>query len=946
MNEHPTPQRLRDWREGRLSHDERQKIEAHIETCDHVCQPLLDELLDDTSPETAPSAARLGVPDPLSPEGYEILGELGRGGMGVVYKARQRSLDRLVALKMLLLGEQAGPADLARFRAEAEIIARMHHPHIVQVHDIVEHRGSLFLSLEYCPGGTLAARLKDRLPSPTVAAELVELLARAVYHAHQQGVLHRDLKPGNILLVEGPEAPVSRCTPKISDFGLAKRLDLKHSQSLSGDIIGTPSYMAPEQAGGHKSEIGPTADVYGLGAVLYECLTGRPPFRAGQPIDTLLQVISEEPVAVRKYRPKVHWDLETICMKCLEKSPQHRYASALELADDLRRFLEGEAILARPPSLSRRGGRWLRRRAPWVAATAMLLIVSVAIVASLLSVKHSRERDRVAFATARETAKQTLAKFDATKLLGNNSIPLREMQRALADIVPVYEQMLQQQPDDAEARAELALVHVRLGWLQTSMGENEDAIASIEKGCAGFAALADADPGQARYRQAFANAQSDLAFVNRFLQRDDQARAAFLRALQERKRLVAEFPDVGEYDLDLRKEKVDFAGFLQSRGEVKSAAEMVEGLNDPRGLLFKGLLQAQLGRTDEADRTFGESLTLMESMLSPSGPWKQPDSTPQTSTADTKLTELYANKQAVEVYRQIAAFYSPLVAQQPGRPHYRHQLARIYFYHAMTLFAIDFKRPDANAKEALAIIRRAAALYDELLKANPGKSAYALEAARLGAYTAIAVHHCVPAEDPVPWCDRALRILDAATFKDAEKERASTIRVVALCSRAAFLFQKDRPIESVRDYQSAFQLNPKSREEFGTPYFGAVAAARKQLYERLRSGAREQALAGAEALGSIPEIPGEALYDIACVLGSLAGTEKDQDKRQRFETRCVEFLRKAFTTGFGKDAIQKATSFHGDPIEHMKGDADLASVRHRPDYQKLLDDLARTTGRP
>jgi serine/threonine protein kinase len=326
MSEHPTPDRLRQWREGLLRESERHEIEAHLETCLEVCQPLLDDLSDRDTPRTGPfrGDGQTGSAAPPSPDGYDILGEIGRGGMAVVYEARQRSLDRLVALKMLLLGDQAGPEDLTRFRSEAETIARMHHPNIVQVYEIGEHRGRMFLSLEHCPGGTLAERLNGGSPSPTDAAALVESLSRAVHHAHVQGVLHRDLKPANVLLVEGPKVPVSRCTPKISDFGLAKRLDLKHPHSQSGAIIGTPSYMAPEQALGKRSELGPEADVYGLGAILYECLTGRPPFQAEQPLDTILQVIADEPVAVRRRRPKVHLDLETICLRCLEKSDTSR----------------------------------------------------------------------------------------------------------------------------------------------------------------------------------------------------------------------------------------------------------------------------------------------------------------------------------------------------------------------------------------------------------------------------------------------------------------------------------------------------------------------------------------------------------------------------------------------------------------------------------------------
>jgi hypothetical protein len=233
------------------------------------------------------------------------------------------------------------------------------------------------------------------------------------------------------------------------------------------------------------------------------------------------------------------------------------------------------------------------------------------------------------------------------------------------------------------------------------------------------------------------------------------------------------------------------------------------------------------------------------------------------------------------------------------------------------------------------------ALYDELLKANPGTFAYALEAGRLCVYTAMVVQQCVATEDPMPWYDQALHLLNATGFKGDEKKRVNNVRVLALVGRAACLATNERSIETVRDYQSAFQLDSKIREENLMPYAAAVARAREKMYQRLRGGRHGEAIADAEALGSIPDIPGEALYDIACIYGAVAGAEKDKNKRGQFETRCVESLKRAFAAGFGKDPIQKATGFREDPIEHMRGDKDLDSVRERDDFKKLIEDLAR-----
>jgi WD40 repeat protein len=306
-------------------------------------------------------------PTPAVP-GYEILGELGRGGMGIVYRARQVRLKRLVALKMILTGPQAEEGQLARFRVEAEAVARLQHPNIVQIYEVGDHNRSPYLALEFVSGGGLDRRLDGTPQEPRAAADLVETLARAMHFAHQKGVVHRDLKPANVLLAEDG-------TPKITDFGLAKKLD-DAGQTLSGAIVGTPSYMAPEQATGKGKEVGPAADVYALGAILYEGLTGRPPFKGATPLATLEQVVAQEPVAPRRLQPSVPRDLETICLKCLHKEPGRRYESAQALAEDLRRFLDGRPIAARPVGPLERAVKWARRR-PHLATLAALLVFAL-----------------------------------------------------------------------------------------------------------------------------------------------------------------------------------------------------------------------------------------------------------------------------------------------------------------------------------------------------------------------------------------------------------------------------------------------------------------------------------------------------------------------------------------------------------------------------------------
>jgi eukaryotic-like serine/threonine-protein kinase len=350
-------------------------------TLEHV-ESLSDDSRLTLHSESPASAAWISLPEV---PGYEVLGALGYGGMGVVYQARQRGLDRLVALKMLRAGLE-GPRALARFRAEAEAIARIQHPNIVQIYEVGDYEGQPFLALEFVPGGSLATKLRGEPQPPRAAAELVELLAWAVAAVHERGVVHRDLKPANVLLAPPPATPGDYAAalerygqPKVTDFGLAKRLDIDRGHTQTGAVLGTPGYMTPEQAAGRKT-VGPTTDVWALGAILYECLTGRPPFRGETPVETVMQVLHDDPVPVRQLRPELPRDLETITLKCLRKEAAERYATAADLAADLRRFRQGEPVLGRPPSAAQRLWRWLRKRRELVflvvgamAATGVLL---------------------------------------------------------------------------------------------------------------------------------------------------------------------------------------------------------------------------------------------------------------------------------------------------------------------------------------------------------------------------------------------------------------------------------------------------------------------------------------------------------------------------------------------------------------------------------------------
>jgi serine/threonine-protein kinase len=290
---------------------------------------------------------------PRSFDGYELREEIGRGAMGVVYKAWEPSLQRFVALKMILRGEHATAADLARFRGEAQSAARLSHRNIVPVYKVGDYDGRAYFCMKHVEGVPLSALVATGPLPPERAARYLAAIARAVHHAHENGILHRDLKPSNVLIDREDQ-------PLVTDFGLAKRVEGGASLTGTGAIVGTPSYMAPEQAVGSLGQAGPAADVYSLGAMLYELLTGRPPFQAASVWDVLMMVRTEEPVRPRLLNRKIDPDLEMICLKCLEKRPEHRYATALALAEDLERFLGSEPVAARTSSLVYFVGRLFR----------------------------------------------------------------------------------------------------------------------------------------------------------------------------------------------------------------------------------------------------------------------------------------------------------------------------------------------------------------------------------------------------------------------------------------------------------------------------------------------------------------------------------------------------------------------------------------------------------
>jgi serine/threonine-protein kinase len=621
--------------------------------------------------------------------GYEIVDVLGRGGMGVVYQALHLRLKRPVALKMILAGGHAGPDMLARFRTEAEAVARLQHPNIVQVFEVGEHQDLPFLALEFCGGGSLAMKLAGTPLPPKEAAALVETLARAVQAAHDKGVVHRDLKPANVLLGEDG-------APKITDFGLAKKLD-EAGQTLPGAVMGTPSYMAPEQAEG-KTDVGPPADVYALGAILYECLAGRPPFRAATSQDTILQVVSVDPVPPRDLNAKVPRDLDTICLKCLEKEPDRRYASALDLADDLRHFLNEEPIRARATTPWERLLKW-RRRNPRVAVLSgsiALVVLLWAVSASWLSLSLQDEigKKKQALADAKtneETAKRNeeTAKKNEERAIRNEQIAKDEQKFAIDHLINVGKSGLARhlrQPANAggltpeAARSEVlhdvrgqlmamadrmnlsrfnrVAVHQQAGDFARDIGLLRVALSEYQEGYKIVKEITQEQPDQDKARANMAVMLLRLGNTTWELSGDTKmARACFERARQARQE-VADHPHSKEYSLLQNRIALAYSAVDQGRlelvqGNLPAAKDHLAEALETRRAWMK---EAPAEESDMAESFLSEACLCLGRILARQG--------------DREGADMYL-QEALQLCDRLAA-------KEPKEPNYQIDLGEIH----------------------------------------------------------------------------------------------------------------------------------------------------------------------------------------------------------------------------------------------------------------------------
>jgi tetratricopeptide (TPR) repeat protein/tRNA A-37 threonylcarbamoyl transferase component Bud32 len=642
-----------------------------------------------------PGPAAAGPPAPVP--GYELLEELGRGGQSVVHKARQVSLNRLVALKQILTGAYAGAAERARFRTEAEAIARLQHPNVVQIYEVGERDGVPFLCLEFVGGGSLAQRLAAGPLPPREAARLVEAVGRAMHAVHQHGIVHRDLKPQNVLLTADG-------VPKVTDFGLAKCLrEGAAGNTQSGDVLGTPAYMAPEQAAGKNRAVGPAADVYALGAVLYECLTGRPPFRAPTALETLQQVLAEDPVPPSRLQPKLPRDLETVCRKCLEKEPRKRYGTAQDLADDLGRFLAGEPVRARPAPPWERGLKWARRRP---ALAALLLVSTLAAVglalgglwhnarlgAALGRAEEEREQARANYRLARQAVETMLTRVSQKRLA---YVPQMEHARRgiLKDALAFYLRFLADNRDDPEARQDAAWAYGRVGTINQLLDRHAEAEEAFASAVGLLRQLEAEFPAEPKYRHALADQHNNLALLYQATGRYAKAESAFGSALEVADRLPSAaghrqlLASVHNNRAVLREAVGDYAG--AEAGYRRALAEYARlHAADPASADYRremalcqnnlAVLLTATGRLDEAAGPCARALALQEKLTAeaPPQPAYRRDLAATHLTHGSLLAATGRPEQAREAVRRAEQLYRLLVRDFPGVPAYRHELAK------------------------------------------------------------------------------------------------------------------------------------------------------------------------------------------------------------------------------------------------------------------------------
>lgn len=621
------------------------------------------------------------LPEWIGP--YRIQMRLGAGGMGEVYLARQDRPNRAVALKVFQARSMKEGDRLLRFEAEAEVTARLRHPHIVQVYEAGEEGDIAYIAMELVEGESLAARLARAVLAPNDSAVLLGQLAGAVQFAHASGVIHRDLKPSNVLLDRDG-------TPKLSDFGLAKVLDGDGNQTQTGELLGTPAYMAPEQTTNGKA-VGPATDIYGLGAILYECLTGRPPFKGSTSLETLQRIQTQDPIPPGRLQPGIPRDLQTICLKCLDKDPNRRYASAADFAADLERYLSGKPIAARPVGLLRRAAKWARRK-PTIAGLLLVIGLLAAGLAGLIltytvrlrqevnranesAAEAHRQEERAAanYRSARQTLNQMLQRHEDYR--GSQIPRMIELQKSqLEDALAFYKNVLESRDDpDPEVQFDTALTACRIGEILIIFAKESEAKAICMRALEMFAVL----PNQIRERPDCRNSVIYCYVLLSYLQKERSAREDLLtKALAEAEALSRSDPANPQWQNSLAKTEHNLGVFFWTFAEFEPSEKHYRRSIEIRTQLISAHPDVEKFQAEAAESLINIGLV---------------------------YASLNKTAQASDAYRRADDYLRPLVLKHPGDDGYGLSLAAVNCNWVNILMASDLPVALAKSNEAVTL---------------------------------------------------------------------------------------------------------------------------------------------------------------------------------------------------------------------------------------------------
>jgi len=836
--------------------------------------------------------------------GYEITGILGRGAMGVVYKARQRGLRRMVALKMIRAGRHSGPDELARFRSEAVAVADLQHPNIVQIYAVGDDSGHPFFSLEYVDGDSLARKINGTPQPAREAARLVRALAGAMEFAHAQHIVHRDLKPANILLTAAGE-------PKISDFGLVKRLEDDAGQTQSGSILGTPSYMAPEQAEGRNKEIGPRTDVYGLGAILYELLTGRPPFRAASVLDTLDLVRTQEPIPPSQFQPTVPRDLETICLKCLQKDPAKRYPTAAGLGEDLRRYEAGEPILARPVGPAERLWRWCRRnrRVAALSGVVALLVVAWSITSTLLY-RLALAHERVALANAatarrneglarrnaemalrneeQATANAATARQNADRARSSEDLARRRAQVATTTARDAIAQMLRLgEKVLRRLRAKHAPERAEAEWLRL----RDDLTSMLLED---VVPMAERIEGQEVTSFAVAATHQQLGDLLRKLGQGDDAQ----RQYQQGYDLLARF---ARLQPDNDQARANLAVMLQRLGETAQDLD---------------------GDAKRARDEFRRAWEIQEQIaLHPrSGHFKDVDNHRLLSHIALKLgvAELSLGHPAL-ASEHLKVALEHRTAWSRAEP--RNVSARSYVSEADVWLGVAQSHLD-DWPAARGYFEQAIRICEELARQFPRDFSFQGDlAAVYGDYGDALARRGIDGEAETAFA-RSLHHVETVRNHNPEDPAPRLLEAVGHERKAAIALQRGQRADAERGWRAALQIRAElaQLEPRTVPFQAALALA------LARCGRRDEAVRKAEEIFPGAALRPAVLLPLARCFAAAAAGEPDEERRRRDLSRMLDALGAAIRNGY-HDSVA------------LRTDPDFARFRNEPAFQALLDSV-------